>query len=330
MQRRRFPASHARGIAAPRASACEGIGLKRGSETNMSDVVWQGLTTAELDRQFNLRARWPSHEAAFSRWSQSSAVQRQTGTWLELTYGDDPLQRIDLALPDRPAAGGPLLVFVHGGYWQSLDKGDFSFPAPAFLEAGIAYASLNYRLAPAVRLQEIAGDVAAALDCLRSQAPRHGLAEDGIVIAGHSAGGHLALVELLRDRLAVAETGAPPRFAAACSISGIYDLAPVRLSYQQPLLRVSTTEVLDLSPLRQAPLSAPPLLLVVGDRETAEFVRQQDALASLWRDLDLPVESRRLAGADHFTVVDGLADAADPLTVWLIEACLTASHRRTV
>ncbi|MEO1192695.1 MAG: alpha/beta hydrolase [Pseudomonadota bacterium] len=288
----------------------------------MSDVVWQGLTQADLDRQLNLRARWPNHEAVMQQWSDASAQAKTLGSWQEIAYGAHPLQRLDLALPDRSSGQAlPLLVFIHGGYWQSLDKSDFALVAPPFLEAGIAVASLNYRLAPEVPLDAIVTDIAAATARLAEEATSLGLAQRHWVLAGHSAGGHLAIMELLRDRRAVEREGAQPRYAAVSAISGIYDLAPIRLSYQQPVVQLTAAQILDLSPLRQAPLSLPPVLLAVGDQETAEFVRQQDALAAHWRGLGLDIDSKRVAASDHFTVVNCLAAGDHPLTTWLLQAC---------
>lgn len=151
---------------------------------------------------------------------------------------------------------------------------------------------------------------------------------EGYVLAGHSAGGHLAMVELQREALAAARGARRPMLGAVCSISGIYDLAPIRLGFQQPVLRISEEEVTELSPLRRAPAAAPPVMLAVGGEETPEFIRQQNALAALWQALDLRVDSMKLAGRDHFTVVDSLSSADHPLTRWLIEACLAASCRR--
>lgn len=294
----------------------------------MSDVVWQGLTGPGLDQQLNLRARWPGHQAVLDRWAESSAAVRAAlPPPLELAYGAHPLQRIDLHPLAREGAPAPLLVFIHGGYWQGLDKSDFSFLVPTFLEAGIAVASVNYRMAPEVRMAEIAADITAALDLLQEAAPAQGCAPD-FVLSGHSAGGHLAVLELVRERLAVAAGTMAARTRACCSISGVYDLAPIRHSYQQPVLRVAEREVAELSPLRRAPASAPPLLLALGEWETAEFVRQQNAMAAHWQALDLPVESRRVPEADHFTVVDALSAADHPLTRWLLRACLAGDGRR--
>ena len=129
----------------------------------MANKVYGDYDQEQLDAQFNNRARWPEHPEYFARWArESAAVRDRLGGHLDLVYGDSRGQTLDLFVPE---GGGvvPLLVFIHGGYWQSLDKGDFSFLAPPFLEAGIAYASLNYDLAPQVRIPEMVRQISAAM-----------------------------------------------------------------------------------------------------------------------------------------------------------------------
>lgn len=295
----------------------------------MSDVLWLGLTQDGLDQQLNLRARWPSHQAVLERWARESSRTREAIADKQvLSYGQHALQSLDLFRPAEATEPCPLFVFVHGGYWQSLDKSDFSHLAPPFLAAGIAFASINYRLAPEASLSEICNDVTAALDHLQSRAAALGCQDDDFVLAGHSAGGHLVMQELVRERRSLA-LGAidRPRTRALAAISGVYDLEPLRRSYQQVVLSIDSLEVAELSPLRNAPASAPPVLVAVGDQETPEFVRQQNALVALWQALDLPIEGQRVSNEDHFTVVDLLAKDNHVVTRWLIEACLANSRR---
>ncbi len=295
----------------------------------MADVLWQGLTQSSLDQQLNLRARWPSHQEVLERWARDSAALRARLTDQQtLAYGDHRLQRVDLFRPAARSGPLPLLVFVHGGYWQSLDKDDFSFILPPFLDAGIAVASVNYRMAPEVRLGEICADVTAALDLLSAEAAGLGCQDQGFVLCGHSAGGHLVMQEAVREGRALAGGEIDrSRLAAVCSISGIYDLAPLQHSYQQIMLQLSDRDICALSPLRNAPLHSPPVLVAVGDQETPEFLRQQTALISHWQALDLPIEGQRASGQDHFTIVDLLSDASHAPTRWLIAACLENSRR---
>lgn len=295
----------------------------------MSDVLWLGLTRDGLDQQLNLRARWPSHQAVLDHWAADSATAREAIADKQvLQYGTHRLQTLDLFRPSAGTQPYPLLVFIHGGYWQSLDKGDFSYLAPTFLTAGIAFASLNYRLAPEASLSEICNDVTAALDHLHSRASDLGCHADSFVLVGHSAGGHLVMQEVLRERRSLARGAIDrPRTAAVAAISGVYDLEPLRRSYQQMILSIDAREVAELSPLRNAPASAPPVLVAVGDQETPEFVRQQNALVALWQALDLPIRGQQVDGEDHFTVVDLLAKDDHVVTHWLIEACLANSRR---
>ncbi|MDX1401520.1 MAG: alpha/beta hydrolase, partial [Kiloniellales bacterium] len=149
---------------------------------------------AELDRQLNLRARWPDHGDYFSRWERNSKrAYGELPCKRDLAYGPEPSQVLDLFLPSHLAgSAAPLLFFVHGGYWQALDKSDFAFIAPAFLAKGIAFASVNYTLAPAARVKDIVLEVRRAWEWIGDHTQELGIDPARIVVCGHSAGGHLA------------------------------------------------------------------------------------------------------------------------------------------
>jgi arylformamidase len=130
-----------------------------------------------------------------------------------------------------------LVAFIHGGYWQALDKSDFSYLAPTFVDAGIAFASLNYDLAPQVSVEEIVRQVRAAIVWLSGHAGDYGADPERIYVAGHSAGGHLTAMAL-----ATAWTDwpdAPSRpVKGGCSVSGVYELEPLWRCYQQEVLKL--------------------------------------------------------------------------------------------
>lgn len=272
--------------------------------------LWLGLDQAGLDAQVNLRARWPHHPEVFARWASASALAReQIPRRLDLAYGSSAGETLDF-FPAAGAAPGPapLLVFIHGGYWQALDKGDFSYLAPPFVEAGIAVASLNYDLAPKVSISVMVQQIDRAMAWIGRHAAELGCDRTRIVVAGHSAGGHLAALALLREGARAADRGEAPLLRAGVSISGVYDLAPISLSYHQQVLRITESEVRDLSPLRRQAQRCRPLVVAVGSTETPEFLRQQDALVAQWRALDLPVEVVALEGRDHFNAADALGE----------------------
>lgn len=283
----------------------------------MAEQGYRGLDRAEIDRQLNLRARWPEHASYFERWAQASAAVRDSRPGaLDLAYGPSVGQRLDVFSPaERPSSGAPLLAFIHGGYWQSLDKGDFSYLAPAFVDAGIAFASLNYDLAPAVRMPEIVAQIRRALAWLYRNGRDLGIDRDRIFVVGHSAGGHLAVVALATDWRG--EDGNLPAdlLKGGCSVSGVYDLRPIALSYQQEVVGLDEASIASFSPLRRVPDRAGPLVCAVGSEETEVFLVQQAALVDAWRAAGLVATVVDLPGRQHFSAVDALGETDHPLHV---------------
>ena len=282
----------------------------------MSDTVFLHYDQAQLDAQINLRARWPEHEAYLAKWAAESAGFRAERTGhLDLRYGPTAGQTLDLF----PAAEGPapLIAFIHGGYWQALDKSDFSYLGAAFLDHGIAYASLNYDLAPDARIGEMVAQIRRAFAWLQTETPCLSVDPRRILALGHSAGGQLAAMALATDWQAA--FGLPgPALAAAGSISGVYDLEPMRLCYQQPVLQIDPETVRDMSPLRVAPPPGARLVCAVGGEETEEFLRQQAAFAANWRRQGVELDELVIEGQTHFSILDLLLAPEHPLTARLI------------
>lgn len=270
--------------------------------------VFRDYDQATLDRELNLRGRWPEHAQFFERWARDSAAARESlPCRLDLPYGTTPAETLDFF----PAAGGaaaPLLAFIHGGYWQGLDKGDFSYLAPAFVSSGIAFASLNYVLAPAGTIGTMIDQVRRALAWLHRHADAQGIDPGRIVVAGHSAGGHLAAMAVSTDWPAFAPDLPAGLLAGGCAISGVYDLEPIRLSYHNKVLNIAPEQARPWSPLRCLPRHARPLLLAVGSEETAEFLRQQAEYAAALAAGGLPCREVPMTGLHHFNAVDALGD----------------------
>lgn len=274
--------------------------------------IFRDYDQAALDRQLNLRARWPEHPQFFERWARdSAAVRAQLGARLDLAYGDTPAETLDLFPAGTGAA--PLLAFIHGGYWQGLDKSDFSYLAPAYVDAGIAFASLNYALAPMATVGAMVAQVRGALVWLHRNAADLGIDAGRIVVAGHSAGGHLAAMALSTDWRALDPELPRELLAGGCAISGVYDLEPIRLSYHNKVLGIAPEEVVPWSPLHCVPQHAAPLLLAVGSEETDEFLRQQAEFAAAWKASGLRVAEVDMTGLHHFTAVDALGERGHDL-----------------
>ena len=297
-----WPAKRDLGVPALADSAIKAL-MRRQGEWGLSEIVYRGMDRAEIDRQLNLRARWPEHGDFFARWAEESArVRARAGGHLDLAYGDTPSQTLDLFVPDDAGGPAPLLAFIHGGYWQSLDKGDFSYLAPPFLDQGIAFASLNYTLAPQASVAEIVGEMRRAFLWLAQGAGDYGIDPARIFVAGHSAGGQLAAMVAATDSV-----------KGVCSVSGVYDLEPLWLSYHQDMLKLDADQVAAMSPLRTIPARAGPLICAVGSEETDEFLYQQDAFVAAWRAAGLEARVVELPGRHHFSAVDALGEPDHPL-----------------
>ena len=148
-----------------------------------------------LDAQYNNRARVPEHERIFERWRQASALTRERASRrLDLRYGDGPLQTLDLFLSPRDKA--PVLLFIHGGYWRSMDKSEHSFLAASFVADGAMVVMPNHGLCPAVSMETIALQMVQAVAWTVRHAALYGGDPRRIVVAGHSAGAHLAAMLL--------------------------------------------------------------------------------------------------------------------------------------
>ncbi|HET6469009.1 MAG TPA: alpha/beta hydrolase [Geminicoccaceae bacterium] len=269
-----------------------------------------------LRAQYFLRGAVPEHPEFFRRYEERSAlVYAQFPHHDGLTYGDGPRQCVDLFPPRRPGAA-PLLAFIHGGYWQSLDRALFAFVARPFLEAGAAVALLGYDLAPAVRLAEMTRQIARALAMLAERAPEHGIDGSRLFLAGHSAGGHLTAATLAG--LADGAPAVSPLIAAVCVISGVLELEPVRRSYLNELLRLDAAEAAAFSPARHPPAGRAPVMILLGAGETAAFHAQSRAYARTLEAAHVPFLYRIEPGHHHFSIIESFADPTSPAAAWLL------------
>lgn len=271
----------------------------------------QTLTPQQLDREYNARAAISDHPEIFARWRDESQAIRDGLRWrADLRFGPAPAETLDL----YPAAthDAPLLVFIHGGYWRALDKRDFSFLAPAFLRAGIAVAMPNYGLAPDTSIDDMVRQMLRALTWLYRAAPRIGIDARRIVVAGHSAGAHLAAMMLAADWPSWATDLPADLLRGAVFISGIYDLQPLaRAPFLQSDLRLNDESAQFVSPVRYAPKRATPMVTAVGGEESAEFQRQNRLIRDAWPHCfrgDLP-----LPGRHHLASVEALGNPGHAL-----------------
>ena len=258
----------------------------------------------DLEREYNNRALVPDHPAYFARWERDSRYVRSTlPCTLDLAYGPDARHRLDW-FPATGARG--TLVFIHGGYWRSLDKSMFSWLASAYVPARLNVAMLNYRLCPGVRIEQIVDDAIAGMNWLMGDARVGALP---VAVSGHSAGGHLvgALFAAPRDRLQFD----PARIAGGVSLSGLCDFEPLRRHSFNGDFHLDAAAVERLNLHDKATTIKAPLVIAAGGDESSEFQRQSRLMAEHWSPQARPLLI--LQAVNHFSIVDAFAERSQPL-----------------
>jgi arylformamidase len=284
------------------------------------DQAWREWSRARLETEYSPSSCVASEAPFLAEYiARSREAERTLDCRKNLEWGAGPEETFDYF----PAAStdAPLLVFIHGGYWQELSKEESLFAAPDCVKNGIAFAAINYTLAPRASVATIVNQCRRAAAHLHRQAGSLGFDRRRIYVAGSSAGAHLAAMLLARGWQAAA--GAPEdAVAGAILLSGIYDLEPLVDTYVNAPLHLTAADAAAVSPMR-LPLGSPVRSIVAwGENETVEFKRQSRNYAALLETAGFPVEAFELAGINHFDIVFGLADRGARLgcaTLELIE-----------
>lgn len=253
--------------------------------------------------EYDNRSRVPEHPAHFAAWAQDSADWRAEHPPLDLAYGAGEREHIDLFEAKNGAGDGPAILFIHGGYWQAMDRASSSVCARGLNLAGVSVGVMGYDLCPAI---SIAGIIAQARQAARTLAAHTG---KPVVAAGHSAGGHLAACLLALE----------PEVRAAYSISGLFDLRPLIGTPLNKALALDEEEALRQSPLFWAPPQGKTLDAVVGGAESGEYHRQSRSICDVWGQAGVHARREVIEAANHFTVLAPLADEASAMVARIAE-----------
>jgi arylformamidase len=276
------------------------------------------MPAIDYEAEYDNRARVPEHPAILARWTDDAARYRAASphAQLGLAYGPSPRCTIDLFPAQTDDAIAPLALFIHGGYWRSLEPSMFSHMAAGPNAHGISVAVVGYDLCPQVAIADIIGQIRSACLLLwRSHRKR-------IFVYGHSAGGHLTACMVATDFGKLDASAPSDLVPAGYAISGVFDLAP--------LLRVSQNADLQLTP--ETARAASPVFwtlppgrrfdAVAGGKESAEFLRQSKIIVEAWKPAAIEARYEEISGANHFTVVDPLADPRSAMTGHVAEMAM--------
>ena len=275
------------------------------------------------EREYNNRLRVPECQQIFSRWAETGKQfrdlhQHDRGTQLHCAYGEAEDSQLDYFSCGVP--GAPLFGFIHGGYWRSLDKHDFSWVAGPFLTAHIDVAVINYALCPKVSIEDIVRQLHHGCAWLYRNADSLGFDRQSITVGGHSAGAHLAAMMLCADWTKLGPDLPSNLTTSALLVSGLYDLEPLLSApFVQGDLKLDMTSVARLSAAYLPPHPDSSVITAVGGLESDEFKRQNQLIEQHWPSHFL--EDIPMPETDHFTVVDALIDPAHPLTQAAIALC---------
>ncbi|MCU4178161.1 alpha/beta hydrolase [Bosea sp. BH3] len=262
----------------------------------LPDVTVDGYPLRELGRQYSPRLQ-ADMKALFRQWSRDGAAFQADHAGLDLAYGPSRFETLDLYRPAGKARA-PILVFIHGGYWQASDKLQHAQFSQGLLDAGYAVAMPNYGLAPETPLEASLAQSVAALNFLVREADALGLDATRLHLSGHSAGGHLAAMVLCADE-------APP-IASALLLSGLYDLKPLgHLPLGRLLGLDNEARATRLSPIARPRPPATRIALAVGEAESDAFKAQSAALAATWQ-----TPAPLICPGHHFSMLEGLNGGA--------------------
>ncbi|MEU3058847.1 alpha/beta hydrolase [Streptomyces subrutilus] len=261
------------------------------------------MSTAGLDLDYSPSSLVPDLDVHLARYAADSARARETlPAHLDLPCGPLPEQRLDLFPAADP--GAPLVVFVHGGYWQELSRSEAAFAAADFVAAGVSFAALGYGLAPGYGMRAITAMAADSVRRVCAGRARLPGAPSAVHLAGHSAGAHLVASALLDTAgWRAAGLDAAAEIASATLVSGVYALEPLTGTYVNDALGMDAAEARELSPLLRLTAGAaalPPLVVARGERETAAFGRQQAEFAGAARAAGADVAELVVPGRHHF------------------------------
>jgi arylformamidase len=282
----------------------------------MSALVFQSYSQQQLDSQYDNQAWCPSFKEEMARYRALSADAAKLHGERHVGWGEHPAECLDIY---RPATGDalPVVIYVHGGGWLQLGKEDNAFAANSLVDAGCVLVVLGFPNATDVPVRAMVDSVRRGVAWVRRHIGSHGGDPERILLVGHSSGSHLVSQCLTHDwsqvEPAVPLNAGRAPFSAAILASGLGDLEPVRLSYRNLRLHLSTDDVARHSLLRHAPTVHVPVAVVTAAQDTGEFHRQSDDVASYLTRHGMLAGRYDIEHRNHFDVILDLGNPSSSL-----------------
>lgn len=274
--------------------------------------------TGTYDADYALDMSTDSAKAVLTDYyKRSKAVLAASGTERDIAYGDHPSQKFSIAWPAQRAATRLAVVFFHGGWWKAGNKEDRMFLAEALCREGIAHVSVGYPLAPTARLRTMADSATQAVEAVIGHLAASVGRSVPIVLAGNSAGGHLAAYAA-GTLAGSAREAAAHGIVGMCVASGLYDLAPLRDSFANEWLQLDGADLAGLAPIHRLPAAALPMMVAAGSLEPEGFLAQQALYVERLRASGAQPDVYMAPGHDHFSVIGEIGRAGSPLHDWLL------------
>jgi arylformamidase len=274
-------------------------------------LIYKQYDQAALDRQYNNRLQVPEWSTHLQRWADTSReAEKKYSPVKNIAYGEGSLETLDIFPSSQPDS--KVLVFIHGGYWHKLDKSDFQFVGEGFHSYNITIVNINYPLAPSASMDQIVNSCRMALQWVVKNIRDHNGDPTQLYLCGYSAGGHLVTMMMTNDFTFADWVPLTQNVRAVCSLSGLFNLEPIRLSEINEVLHLDGEIVLFNSPIYLKPVLNCPLLLVFGGNESDEFKTQSSDLFEKWKG-QTPVELIAMEEINHYSIIEEAARAGTPL-----------------
>lgn len=286
---------------------------------------WTDMETEELERQYS-PSRWShrrmsaddvikAHEKALKEGTEQARALAQT--LLNVPYGEGDGEKLDVYIPSTTSLDVPLVIYIHGGYWQFLSKEDSGFMAVPLVNKGVVVVAVDYDIAPKGNMDLIVSQVRKSVVSVVQQYSHI----SGLYICGHSAGAHLTAMILSTDWT---QYNVTPQIKGAFLVSGIYDLLPIMSTYVNEPLKMTEEIAVRNSPTTlvqqlKASSSGCHIVVAVAEHDSPEFRKQSEHYYKMLEASGLNVTLEDVPNTDHFNIIERLVDGEYHLTKLLLK-----------